>query len=134
MSKESYFSNNFNTKAPILNGMYVFIYFIFYLFIFFYEECGKKESAPNWIFPFFLRRRYCITCASFLWRQLFVRHTHPGTQKKKGFRCSDSKNGIQILTNEKTGLTSCSMNGSCLGKRLPPKTKVSDFTYYCPTP
>ena len=57
VSKESYFSNNFNTQV------YVFIYYFFFnLSIYYYEECGKKKSrlpsggAPTWIF--FMARRY----------------------------------------------------------------------------
>ena len=70
------------------------LYIIFLnLLLFILEDCGKKERTqgrtPFFFFTALLLIHVLLFLCGLFWR------TH---RRRKGFRCSDSKNGIQILT------------------------------------
>ena len=76
-------------QSPILNDLYVFMYYFFQICLFIFMRNTVRKSrlpsggAPTWIF--FMARRYMYF---FFLASIFRRHT---------FRCSDSKNRVQIF-------------------------------------
>ena len=121
-----FFLQTMSMQAQILNCMYVFNHFFFKtcLFIFITNAVQKETGAERWGAPTWI---FCaaIHMLLFLRRQfLFGAHTH--TRRRRGFRCSDSKNGnLQILT--RTG-RSYYLNGSCLVKKTAAESRDATST------
>ena len=101
----------------------LYLLFIFFNLLNYYEECGKKEPSAErgrtHLDLFFYGAAY--TCASFF--SFGGRHTH---ETKKGFPL------LRQQEWESSALLVASMNGSCLGKKTAAENQsVRLYILYC---